>query len=108
MKIHFKFAAGVFGSPGGGPIRGRAWKIYLVFPGPKLPPKTWKWRVRLGSVEPFVSPAYVNLFGALVLELMLFGDQFKGGQTVLTVATPDGDTIYKRRVKLIPRPPKGL
>ena len=108
QKTRFKFAPGVFGPPGGGPIRGRAWKLYLVFPGPKLPPKKQKWRVVLAGVQPFVSPAYVNAFGALIVELTLFADQFKGGRTVLAVAAPDATVIYRKKVTLTARPPKGL
>jgi hypothetical protein len=104
-KTRFTFAGGVFGEPGANKTRGPAWVLYVVFPGPKLPKTATKFAAELGGAKPFVDPPYKNPWGAMVVEVMLFGDQLKGGQHTLSVADGDGTVIFRKTVTLVARQP---
>ncbi|MFH2008767.1 MAG: hypothetical protein ABI333_19425 [bacterium] len=104
-KSRFRYRAGVFGEPGKNGTRGPAWGFYVVFPGPRLPRARKGWKVRVGGKQAFVLPAYVNPWGALVVEIMLFGDQLRGGRHLFVLRDPRGTVVFQKSLELVAKQP---
>lgn len=105
-RTRFPLAAGEFGPPGGGPIRGPAWQLYFVHAVPPAIGTRDGWTADIDGTKAYVIRGYENEFGSFVTEVMLFEDQLPGtAKHTVTLRGCAGEVIARRTIELVDRHP---